>query len=114
MTLLLSFLLAVLVALLLLMLRESTRARRRRTWWDTYRTAERQLRSGDRVTRDGGVLLLGELSRSAVTAEDVRMVEVLAEVYGADCADCASRAARASRTPHTPRAPRTPADPTAR
>jgi predicted kinase len=102
MTLLLSFLLAVLVALLLLILRESTRARRRRTWWNTYRTAERQLRSGDRVTRDGGVLLLGELSRTAVTAEDVRMVEVLAEVYSADCAAHASRAFR------------TPADPTAR
>ena len=99
MTLLLSFLLAVLVALLLLILRESTRARRRRTWWNTYRTAERQLRSDNAATRECGVLLLGELTRTAVTAEDVRMAEVLADVYG---------------TGRPPCTPRTPADPAAR
>lgn len=64
------------------MLRESTRARRRRTWWTRYRDAERRLRSADDATREEGVRILGELDRTAVSGEDLRMVAVLVEVHG--------------------------------
>jgi hypothetical protein len=83
MTLLLSFLLAVLVALVLLMLRESTRAHRRRAWWSAFRDTERLLRSSGPGERRLGALKLRELSRTCVTGEDARMVRVLEKVYGA-------------------------------